>query len=517
MRKAVIYARYSSERQTEQSIEGQLRVCNEFAEKNELVIIDTYIDRAATGTNDKRDAFQAMLKDSEKAVLWDIVLVYSIDRFGRNAIEIAVNKQKLKKNGKTLISATQRTSENIDGSKNLDGILLENVYIGLAEYYSAELSQKVKRGLTESRAKKQFTGGHYLYGYDIKNKKYIINEIEAEIVRSVYADYASGKTVKVISEELAARGIKNKHGKPFVPNTIYRMLRLEKYVGVVRYGDETFEDTVPAIVSAETFAKVQSIIQANKRAPSRRKSYGKYLLSGKLYCGECLSQMTGEAGTSKTGEVHHYYKCYGKKRHNGCTFPSVQKDELEDYIFKVCCNVLEGGFIPTIVDVAYKIQQDDIASNIMIINLQGQLAAKEKALKNIMRAIEEGIFTNTTKQRLQELEVDIDAIKGRIETETIKQQNIASKEDYFDFLRRFIRNQVQNEDFKEALFGLLIRRVVMFRDKIRVTFNYTPDGGNNSSDKDIEIKELSEAQTEYNSDCSSSILFPLSPPIRSGQ
>ena len=157
MKHAVIYARYSSERQTEQSIEGQLRKCNEYAAQNNLTIVDTYIDRAMTGTNDNRPAFQQMLSDCAKPVVWDIVLVYAIDRFGRNSIEIAVNKQKLKKNGKTLISATQRTSENIDGTRNLDGILLENVYIGLAEYYSAELSQKVRRGMAESRRKGQFT------------------------------------------------------------------------------------------------------------------------------------------------------------------------------------------------------------------------------------------------------------------------------------------------------------------------------------------------------------------------
>lgn len=139
MKTAVIYARYSSSSQTEQSIDGQLDVCKQYAKDNNLIIVDTYIDRAVTGTNDNRAAFQQMLSDCEKPVAWEIVLVYAIDRFGRNSIEIALNKQKLKTNGKTLISATQRTSENIDGTKNLDGILLENVYIGIAEYYSAEV------------------------------------------------------------------------------------------------------------------------------------------------------------------------------------------------------------------------------------------------------------------------------------------------------------------------------------------------------------------------------------------
>lgn len=142
MKGAVIYARYSCEKQNEASIEGQLRICNEFAEKNGLTVIETYIDRATTGTNDHRAEFQRMLSDSDKPQPWEIVLVYALDRFGRNSIEIAINKQRLKKNGKILISATQRTSMNIDGTQNLDGIILENVMIGIAEYYSAELSQK---------------------------------------------------------------------------------------------------------------------------------------------------------------------------------------------------------------------------------------------------------------------------------------------------------------------------------------------------------------------------------------
>ena len=130
MKSAVIYARYSSERQSEQSIEGQLRVCNEFAQRNGLRIVGTYIDRAMTGTNDHRAEFQRMLSDSDTPQEWEIVLVYALDRFGRNSVEIAINKQRLHKNGKILISATQRTSQNIDGSQNLDGIILENVMIG---------------------------------------------------------------------------------------------------------------------------------------------------------------------------------------------------------------------------------------------------------------------------------------------------------------------------------------------------------------------------------------------------
>lgn len=252
MKGAVIYARYSCERQTEQSIEGQLRECYKYAEQNGLTIIHEYIDRAMTGTNDNRPSFQKMLADAERTSAWDIVLVYALDRFGRNSIEIALNKQKLIKSGKTLISATQRTSTNIDGSRNLDGILLENMYIGLAEYYSAELSQKIKRGLRESRLKGQFGGGGVAYGYKVVNKKLEINEEQAQIVKYIFERYYGGKIVREIIEELTARCVLYKN-KPFVPQTVYKMLVNEKYIGITKYNGEVFDNIYPPIIDKTLF------------------------------------------------------------------------------------------------------------------------------------------------------------------------------------------------------------------------------------------------------------------------
>ena len=226
MKTAVIYARYSSASQTEQSIEGQLHVCAQYAKANDLIVVDTYIDRATTGTNDNRAAFQQMLKDSENAA-WEVVLVYAIDRFGRNSVEVALNKQRLKTNGKVLISATQRTSDNLDGTKNLDGILLENVYIGIAEYYSAELSQKILRGLRESRRKGQFCGGKIPYGYYVRDKKVQVDEEKAEVVRFIFRQYAAGVYVPKIICKLNEKGLLH-NGKPFLPNAIYGILRNER-------------------------------------------------------------------------------------------------------------------------------------------------------------------------------------------------------------------------------------------------------------------------------------------------
>ena len=227
-----------------------------------------------------RPSFQRMLSDSDKPVIWDIVLVYAIDRFGRNAIEIAMNKQRLKKNGKTLISATQRTSDNIDGTKNLDGILLENVYIGLAEYFSAELSQKVSRGLRENREKGFYTGGTMTYGYKVKDKKVYVDEDQVNVVREIFTMYANGHQANEIIELLTERGIMNNIGKPFLPNAIYKILHNKKFIGIYEVNGEVYTNIFPPIVPQDIFEQVQQRIAHNKLGQKSKEV--SFLLKGKI-------------------------------------------------------------------------------------------------------------------------------------------------------------------------------------------------------------------------------------------
>jgi len=186
IKRAVIYARYSSNNQTEQSIEGQIRVINEFAHAQGYTIIDTYVDRAVTGRMDDRDEFQRMLRDSSGHG-FEYVLVYKLDRFARNRYDSAINKALLKKNGVKVISATEGISD------NPEGIIMEGVLEAMAEYYSAELAQKVNRGMRETREKRNFTGGLIPYGYNIVNRKYVINEYEATVVNRIFNEYRNGK------------------------------------------------------------------------------------------------------------------------------------------------------------------------------------------------------------------------------------------------------------------------------------------------------------------------------------
>ena len=202
MKKAVIYARYSSDRQTEQSIEGQLRVCHEFAEKNELTIIEEYIDRAMTGTNDKRPAFQKMIADSIHHK-FDYIVVYKLDRFARNRFDSAVYKAKLKQNGIRVLSAMEGITD------TPEGIIMEGVIEAMNEYYSVELSQKIKRGMRENVIKGKTTGGNIALGYRIgADKRLELDETAAITVRKIFEDYASGSTYAEIIRDLNSQGIK---------------------------------------------------------------------------------------------------------------------------------------------------------------------------------------------------------------------------------------------------------------------------------------------------------------------
>jgi len=223
MKTAVIYARYSSSNQTEQSIEGQVHVCQDFAKRHDIIIVDSYIDRAISGTTDNRDAFQKMLKDSNNQK-WDYVLVYKLDRFARNKFESAVNRKHLKDNGVKLLSAMENIPE------TPEGILLESLLEGMNQYFSEELAQKVSRGQHESRMKGHCIGS-VPYGYIKENKMLKINEEESLILQRMFEDYSNGISILQIARNFEKENI-TKNGEKFHPQTIRKQLKRQIYTGV---------------------------------------------------------------------------------------------------------------------------------------------------------------------------------------------------------------------------------------------------------------------------------------------
>lgn len=457
MKTAVIYARYSSDNQTEQSIEGQLRVCEQYAKNNDILILKTYIDRAMTGTNDNRPDFQQMIKDSANKE-WQNIIVYKLDRFSRNKYETAKYKKILKDNGVKLLSAM----ENIPDTP--EGIILESLLEGMAEYYSAELSQKVKRGMNETRLKGNFTGGNLIYGYKVENHKVVINEEQAKVVRYIYEQYALGVYVKDIIADLTEKHIFN-HGNPFARNTIYNILKNEKYSGVYRFNNQTFENMYPQIVSTEIYEKVRQKTNQNK--------YGKrsievvYLLRNKLKCGYCGEPISAECGTTNQGKKRRYYKCLGKKRHTtNCNKQTIRKEILEDLVIKILIEQLNNPkTLDKIVNNILKVQESEDCGNILLTSLNKEKIEIQKILDNVMKAVEQGVVNNTTNKRMTELEKKLEDIERQIIVEKSKTNFKLTKEDIVNYFNDALKLEPQ------LLINYLVKQIILYDDKMQIYFN----------------------------------------------
>lgn len=477
-KRAVIYARFSSHSQTEQSIEGQLRECYAYAKRNDLVVVHEYIDRAMTGTNDKRPEFLQMIEDSKKKT-FNFVLVYQLDRFARNRYDSANNKAKLKKNGVRVLSAKENISDDASGA------LMESVLEGMAEYYSAELSQKVKRGIHESLLKGNYIGGHILYGYKVVDKKYQIDDTEANIVRQIFSDYANGMKAKEIVDKLKNQAVKSKNNKYFTLNDIAKMLRNAKYIGICELNDEIYDKIYPQIVEENLFKRCNEIMNEHKHRQRKNvESDDIYILSGKLYCGVCGNLMTAETGTSKTGEIHRYYKCFGKKKKSvDCEKRNVRKEVIEDFVFeKTKQYVLQPKVIEQISQVVADKFNSELSQNITLVRLNEDLKNKTKSINAMLDALEQGIITKSTQERLLNLENEKALIEEQIAYEEAHQLKPLDKEQIKAFLNAYVRKDFDSKTDRNDFFNGFISKVILYDNGVTIEYN----SGTNTEKEDFD-------------------------------
>lgn len=393
---AVIYARYSSHAQREESIEGQLRECYEYARRADLHVANEYIDRALTARNDHRPAFQRMIADSAGQT-FDVVLVYALDRFARDRYDSAVYRKKLRDNGVELISATQP----IDSSP--EGVLVESLLEGLAEYYSKNLARGVVRGMRESALKCKAVGGITPTGYkvDKTTMQYVVDEPAAAIVREIFRMYADGMSIADICRRCNERGYRTSKGRPFSRNSMNTMLRNQKYIGVYKFDDIEIPDGMPAIVDKKIFAQVQERLAMGNRSKPRKNDDVEFLLTGKLFCGHCGKQMVGTSGTGKGGSTYYYYTC----RHHGnkCIKTAERKEKLEQFVIDYITNCfLTDENIEKMAELAMEsIENDDWAASLKAI--ERQIQDVDSRIRNLTAAIEMGGNISELLERIGEL------------------------------------------------------------------------------------------------------------------
>ena len=460
---AVIYARYSSDNQREESIEGQLRECMEFANSTGVTVVGNYIDRAFSAKTDNRPEFQKMIKDSYKHC-FDMIIVWKLDRFARNRYDSAHYKNLLKKNGVKVVSAKESIAE---GS---EGILLESVLEGMAEYYSAELSEKILRGMTENALKGKMNGGQSPFGYFVdEDRKLQIDPKTAPIVQDIFTMYADGKRMQEIVDWLKAKNICTQKGKPMRVNVIQYMLSNRKYIGEYKYRNVVIPDGIPAIISQELFQRVQERLVKNKKAPARHKAEDDYLLTTKLFCGKCGAYMVGESGRSCQKNVYRYYKCITAKRKKSCDKKPVRKEWIEQVCVEKALKVLNDDvLLDVLTDRIYELQAEE---NPRLPYLKEQLSEVEKKITNILSAIEQGAFSDAINERLSSLEKFKKDIETAIIQEQIKRPFLTKEQIRFG-IEKFKTLDIDTQDGRQRLIDGFINAVYLYDDKITIIFNY---------------------------------------------
>lgn len=469
---AVIYARYSSHSQTEQSIEGQLAAAHEYARGHGYTVVHEYCDRAQTGRNDNRDAFQQMLSDTDKRQ-FDVIITWKVDRIGRNREDIAANKHRCKKNGIRI----EYVAENLPDSA--ESVILESVLEGMAEYYSLQLSTNIRRGQLESARKLQCIGGTRPLGYDVdkETKRFIINPQTGPIVKQIFERYAKGATETEIINWLNEQGIRTTKKKPFSKSSLATLLHNEKYVGVYVYKDLVrVEGGVPAIIDKELFNKVQELMKVNRRAPSHTWTHRDYILTDKLFCGMCGSPMVGESGFSHTGTKHSYYSCVGHRKKKTCSKRPVRQDWIEGKVLQATRELLEDEeLLDWIADNTFeyylslhgRIDQKAI--------LDKELASVNTSIDRLINAIEAGAFNDRIKSRLDDLNIQKAQITASIAEIELASGYRLTRDHIAYFLRQFRDADIEDRANQKRLIQTFVNAVFVYDDKIKIIYNYTSD------------------------------------------
>lgn len=465
MANAVIYARFSSHAQNEQSIEGQLRVCYEYAAREGYAVVGEYIDRALTGRSDDRPDFQRMIADAKKHA-FDYVIVYKLDRFARNRYDSAIYKNALKRAGVKVLSAMENIGD------NPESIILEAVLEASAEYYSVDLSQKIKRGRRDSAAKGKFIGGGIPTGYKTIGGQLVLDEEKAPHIKYAFEQYAAGVKKKDIIAELNRRGLRNSKGNPYGASAFQKGLQSERYIGVLEQSGVRVEGGCPALIDNETFDKVQERLEANRHKGAKNKAKVEYLLSGKIFCGHCGSTMQGVAGTGKGGNRWYYYSCFKRRKHE-CTKKHEKKDFIEWYVVEQTVEyVLTPERIKKIA-AAVVAQYNDEFNDGRIKEIERRIEKLDRDCRKIVDMLidvpasgRQPLYDKLEMYGAEKNDLEIDVAKLRI-ANGIRY----TEEDIIAWLKQFCRGDLFDEAFRKRIIDVFINSVYLFDDKIIIYYN----------------------------------------------
>lgn len=407
---AVIYTRFSTDKQ--QSTEAQIKRCLEYAQNNNLQVVNIYSDEDASGTNTDRVGFSRMIEDAKKG-MFNAVIIYDVSRGSRDVGDwFDFRKMMLSLNIK-VFSAT----ENLGDYTDPNSFLTELITVGLGQHMVLQTREKSIYGKLTKAKEGLFMGGYPPLGYDIIDRKYVINEYEANIVRLIFDLYAKGKSYDYILNQL--KEYKSKRGRPFGKNSLQSILHNEKYIGVLTYNkycerrlrkhvgklNEDYikiKDGCPRIIDDDTFAKVVKRLNDNKRK-AVNKAKRNYLLSGKIECAACGASYIGRTSTNKKGFETGYYVCGDKYRKHTCNAKNINQFRLEEFVTSCVLDYLNNSDFE---DLATEIARKYNVTSVDLTKEKKELAEIRTKISNGINAILSGI-------NIPELQSEIDRLQLR--------------------------------------------------------------------------------------------------------
>ena len=444
----VIYARFSSHNQREESIEQQVAECEFLARREGISVVEIYADEAQSGRTERRNNFQRMLRDAEKRK-FDVVIAYKSNRIARNMLNALLYESRLAEYGIKTIYCKEDFADNAAGRFAFRSML------NLNQFYSENLSEDIKRGMLYNAERCKVNGSLPLGYKKGPDGKFALDPVEADAVREIYSKFLHDVPFSEIAADLNARGLRTSHGKPFNKSSFHKILKNETYLGIYRHSGVVTPGGVPRIIDDDVFREAQKRLA--ERKTHRRGE--EFILTGKLFCGLCNSPMTGISGHNG-GRIYYYYACKNHKLHK-CEKRNEPKDIEQRVAEAVRDYVLTDEIIEQVASLCEEYQQrTDVAAERETLRKTRDQA--RRGIDNILAAMENGIYTESTRERLLELEGTVGDCDRRLSE--LEKRRFYSREQILFALSKFKEQISQNERYQRVIIQDFVKSVYVYDD-----------------------------------------------------
>ena len=431
---AAIYCRVSTAEQGQSglSLKDQEERCRGLCVAKGWIVVEKYIETASAGSLN-RPWFQHLLNDANNNK-FDIVVALRLDRISRVPKDFYSVVEDLDEHGINITTVDNDVDTTTAQGRMLLGVLLQFAA------FERELGAERTRAAMMRRAEKGLPGGSCPpLGYDRVNGKFVINNADAKVVKSIFNSYLNGDGPSKIARELNARGLRTKKwtsktnrttgGKRYNRNHIHRIITNPLYAGLIYFSGENFPGSHDPIVDIDEFHKAQEIVKSNAERKNLGSSKrGHLLLTGIITCGFCSRAMTTLVGTGRKQGKYYYYRCSKaiKEGANSCMSGPLKSEDIESLCVELIRSMAKDElYLKSTIDIATKQSQEDASGlNRKLKKESAQRKKLEAEQQNLAKAIAAHSGLSNIDGVIQELEDLQDRIASKKNVESNLQQGL---------------------------------------------------------------------------------------------